>query len=359
LSTFRKITGFLGALRRGSDHYRIPFPVALRRSLDLYLRSAFSRKEIIGYALYVPSIAQSMPVLVSKDRSLAKLAVLNPPALQYRTESKDEFYRLCARHGLAFPTTYGWTKQGQWFDFEGKRIDTEREWAAYLSSRLPEHFIVKDRDGAYGSGFRAYRRSGDTFTQVDTNAVHRIDDLIATFAVDRDPSGIVIQQRLFDEPSLSDLCGRVGLQTARINTLIEPDGRVSILFYMIKILAGHTVSDNFSMGTTGNLIAFGDEGTGVLRQAVTIHECGSGMNRIGRHPVTGKSFDGFQLPCWKEAIELVTAGQRHFAELPTLGWDVALTSEGPLIIEANARWDPPLYAPFLMSGNDWKRIFGD
>ncbi len=44
--------------------------------------------------------------------------------------------------------------------------------------------------------------------------------------------------------------------------------------------------------------------------------------------------------------------------LPILGWDVALTDEGPRIIEANARWNPPLYAPFLMSGADWRTIFG-
>jgi hypothetical protein len=54
----------------------------------------------------------------------------------------------------------------------------------------------------------------------------------------------------------------------------------------------------------------------------------------------------------------VTGAQRCFAELPTLGWDIALTGDGPVIIEANSRWDPPLYAPFLMSDEAWQRIFG-
>ncbi len=69
-------------------------------------------------------------------------------------------------------------------------------------------------------------------------------------------------------------------------------------------------------------------------------------------------FDGFALPHWSEAIDLAKAGQRCFPMLPTLGWDVALTDAGPRIVEANARWDPPLYAPFLMSAEHWTAMFG-
>ncbi len=145
----------------------------------------------------------------------------------------------------------------------------------------------------------------------------------------------------------------------RINTLLDQAGHVSILFYMIKILAGTTITDNFSMGTTGNLIAYGDSNEGILRGAVNIHECGSGMKDVIAHPDTGVVFDGFRLPFWSEAMELVKTGQRCFPNLRTLGWDVALTENGPVIIEANSRWDPPLYAPFLMSDAALATDFGD
>ena len=57
-------------------------------------------------------------------------------------------------------------------------------------------------------------------------------------------------------------------------------------------------------------------------------------------------------------MELVKSAQRRFPMLPTLGWDVALTDAGPRIIEANARWDPPLFLPFVMSAENWHMIFG-
>ncbi len=144
----------------------------------------------------------------------------------------------------------------------------------------------------------------------------------------------------------------------RINTWLEPDGRVSILFYMLKVLVGATIADNFSLGRTGNLIAHGDPGDGVLRGAITVHASGSGMTSVATHPDTGLPFDGFPIPHWRDAIDLACRAQRVMPQLPTLGWDMAITARGPVIIEANARWDPPLYAPFLMSPENWRRVFG-
>lgn len=132
-------------------------------------------------------------------------------------------------------------------------------------------------------------------------------------------AGVIIQERLFDSAKLSVLCVRLGLQTARINTLLHRDGRVSILFFMLKVLAGSMLTDNSPIGTTGNLTAFGDADTSVLRGAVTLHLCGSGMTMIDRHPVTGAPFDGFQLPWWSEAVTPVKTAQCGIAELATLG----------------------------------------
>jgi hypothetical protein len=335
----------------------MPFSVALLRSIYLYSVERFSRKEIIGYGLFVPAIAATMPVLISKERSLARLEKLNPSTHQHLTESKDEFYAVCRREHLPIPEVYGWTADGRRYDADGNLIEGDLVWREYLAACLPEDFIIKDKDGAYGSGFGAFQRVGNTF-HAEGAKTYDLSGLISVFSSAELSSGIIIQRRMFDSAPLAKLSGRRGLQTMRINTLLDADRRVSILFYMIKILAGSTITDNFSLGTTGNLIAYGDPDEGILRGAVSIHECGSGMKEVSVHPDTAIPFDGFRLPYWSEAIDLVKAAQRRFPELRTLGWDVAITEDGPALIEANARWDPPLYAPFLMSEENWRYIFG-
>ncbi len=45
-----------------------------------------------------------------------------------------------------------------------------------------------------------------------------------------------------------------------------------------------------------------------------------------------------RVPMWDEACALVRDAAPHFLPLRTLGWDIAITPGGPMIIEANAHW---------------------
>ena len=48
---------------------------------------------------------------------------------------------------------------------------------------------------------------------------------------------------------------------------------------------------------------------------------------------------GWRAPFWAEALNLVRQAHREaFPLFATLGWDVAITQDGPLLIEANSGW---------------------
>lgn len=53
-----------------------------------------------------------------------------------------------------------------------------------------------------------------------------------------------------------------------------------------------------------------------------------------RHPETGIVFDGFQIPYFNEVKNIIIKASALF-DLPLLGWDVAITPNGPVIIEVN------------------------
>ena len=57
------------------------------------------------------------------------------------------------------------------------------------------------------------------------------------------------------------------------------------------------------------------------------------------HPVTSVQISGFQLPFWKESLDLALRAHQAFSPLHTLGWDVGITEQGPILIEANSMYD--------------------
>src|SRR5699024_8427368 len=60
----------------------------------------------------------------------------------------------------------------------------------------------------------------------------------------------------------------------------------------------------------------------------------SGGKTFKFHPDTHQSFDQFSIPYNKEISELVKTVAKLFSN-NFIGWDIALTKEGPMIIEGN------------------------
>ncbi len=64
------------------------------------------------------------------------------------------------------------------------------------------------------------------------------------------------------------------------------------------------------------------------------------------HPQTGAAFKGFQIPYWEETLEMLKKASALIPEIGYIGWDVAITNNGPLIIEGN---NDPGYALYQLS----------
>lgn len=119
-------------------------------------------------------------------------------------------------------------------------------------------------------------------------------------------------------------------------------GAVSIIrFYSVSSPAGNyvfapvlttAITRSVSNGCQDALTAMIDIRTGeVITDAVDQNQ----LVEYAAHPVTGVQFKGFQIPYWQECLELMRKALPLADRIANIGWDVAITQTGPLLIEAN------------------------
>lgn len=328
-----------------------PLP-ALLRMVSMLTRERFSTRELTAYAPHLSHYRKAYPVLISKDRSLAGLAKLNNADESRITEDKHLFYQHCAKHGVRTPSHLFSTGSDDARLERWLGLDT-----ALAFDELPEHFVIKERFGAYGSGFRSYSKEAGKLV---SNGQSCSLEQFRTELVAPGTEPLVVQERVFDHPALSKLSASNGLQTLRLVTRKSEEGdgeHVELVFFILKLLASGNETDNFDGGKSGNLIAFGDPANGTLKAAIAGRSDRLGLAEITRHPKSNANLAGFQVPLWSESLDLAAAAHRSFDKLGVIGWDLALTETGPKLLEGNAWFDPPLYAPHLLSENQWRHLF--
>jgi len=266
---------------------------------------------------------------------------LNPPALVPLIRNKAMFYRFSRAHQVPVPELYalffhaapGWT-------YKNPVVTQSGAWEAFFEKEAPAEFAVKPIEASFGSGFNIYRRQDDRLVD-PLGASYTAKEIRRHLCASHGRSGFIIQERLRNHCELLRLTGANGLQTARLTTLLDETGACRIIHAHFKLIAGDNLIDNFDHGTSGNLQARIDLAHGHLYNPVTASPGVPGIQPVEKHPDTGHTIEGFELPCWSEACQLVKQIAPLFLPLRTIGWDVALTPDGPVIVEGNAWWNPP------------------
>lgn len=142
------------------------------------------------------------------------------------------------------------------------------------------------------------------------------------------PEGFIFQTALTQHKVLADVAG-AAIGTLRVVTVREGE-KVRVLYSVWKVPSPTAMSDNFWQ--SGSMVAQVDE-TG------RVGKCRVGTGLEGRyvetHPVSGARFDELQMPHWDAICTTACDGHALFPEFGLVGWDIAVTPEGPVLIECN------------------------
>jgi hypothetical protein len=140
----------------------------------------------------------------------------------------------------------------------------------------------------------------------------------------------IVQPMLKNHPALADLAG-ASLLTIRIFTCMDQSGRPAVTHAMLRSI-GKLEPD---WPTSEEFAAPIDLATGRLGRMCGDTHFGPD-DRTEHHPITGAPVAGRIVPLWPAIHALSRTAHRAFTDRLLVGWDIALTPQGPILIEGNS-----------------------
>ena len=126
------------------------------------------------------------------------------------------------------------------------------------------------------------------------------------------------------------------VNTVRFMTTLWPDGTARVIATWFKVGRAGKCVDN--AGSGGNVDAAIDPETGRIYNVIQF-DGWRHVKKIDHHPDSGTLLEGIIIEHWDEIKAEVIKFQQAFPYCKAAGWDIAITDDGPVIIEVNDFWD--------------------
>lgn len=333
-----KIAETLATLKKVARYYDAGFLATFARCLKLHLFDRFTRKEIFGLGIANPDTPpEVMDEVISVVRAVHLQRAINPKGYDLVTEDKGVFYHFCKGADIRVPQLYavfdpvlGWAPNGE-------QLDSRDRWAGFFESAVPDSMVIKPTKGIHGQEVLILHRDQGGFIDFSGRRFTTAE-LVEALASNREYDRFIVQERMENHPALVDLTGTAALQTVRIVTGIDSRDEVVIFFAAQKLVGGPSGLDRFFLGAEGNYLAELSLDQGRIGKVIAGTEDGLEFAVLETHPRTGNRLAGFQVPYWQDVRDMVSEAACKFRPIRTIGWDVAITPEGPVIIEGNTSW---------------------
>jgi hypothetical protein len=244
--------------------------------------------------------------------------------------NKEHFRDLCLRLGLSVSQSCVVFNRGQ------------AQWTSG-TSLPPRDLFVKPLYG--GGGYGAARVFFDAATRTYRVEQPKIavtgaypaeplpgEALVAWLTEVSHQIPFIIEPRLTAHPDLAAVVGDRTLPTLRVVTVLDAAGHCGVLYMYLRASMIDSPVDNVSAGGLASLV---DQRTGRLGPATTALG-----QPVARHPLTGRPVEGLAMPFVDQvrascvAAHAAVAGAQPLL-VPVLGWDVAVTADGPTFLEGN------------------------
>jgi hypothetical protein len=142
-------------------------------------------------------------------------------------------------------------------------------------------------------------------------------------------SGFLLEEKVIQH-ELIDSINPDSLNTIRLITLLNKEHEAVIPFAVLRIGRAGSGIDSTAQGGLYARINLSD---GVLGKGIFSRKYGVGLQEV--HPDTKVKFTGMKVPYWEEVMKICSSAARVSPFCRSIGWDVGITPDGPVLIEGN------------------------
>ena len=222
-----------------------------------------------------------------------------------RKYNKKEYWHLLDNK-IEFNEIFNKYLKRDWLDLTKANL---KEFEDFVSKH--EIIIVKPIDDCGGNGVQ----------KINTKEFSSCEELYNNL---KENNKLLVEEYIIQHEDINSLSPS-SVNTLRMFT-ININGEVNLLQSILKIGNGGDV-DNFS---SGGMYTFVDDDGIVIAPAIDKDD-----NIYEKHPLTNEKIVGFKVPMFKEAEKLVSEAAKEINEIGYIGWDVAITKTGAVVLEGN------------------------
>lgn len=136
----------------------------------------------------------------------------------------------------------------------------------------------------------------------------------------------LVEEKIIQHEKMNSLHPE-SINTLRIVT-ITINGKVNVISRILRMGQQGSVVDNI---TSGGIYAPINEKGIVSHPAF----CDKNGKAFTHHPTTGTKIIGFEIPFFAESVSLIKEIAAQETQMSYVGWDVAITPDGPELVEGN------------------------
>lgn len=163
---------------------------------------------------------------------------------------------------------------------------------------------------------------GQDVTKIDTKDITDLDEFYNKMIEDN----CLLEELIIQNKEWSKLNPK-SINTIRVVTKCIK-GKSDIVFAVARIGSGQSIVDNFHQGGVGVKVNIEK---GILEGDAIDKK----NNETEYIPSTKVVVDGFKIPYWEEIKKMTCEAAKINDKVNIVGWDVAITDNGPLLIEGN------------------------